>query len=1284
MKNHINIGTLILLAALSFVSFSCSNLFSTTGSITFALPATTTARSAENGVDCSTSDASTYEVTLTAPNNGETKTMTGNPGGSISIEELDPGTWTVSCRALNSKNVCIGCGKTDVSVEAGRTTEVNLALYLNATNTITSLYIHSNPAKTTYAAGDTLSLDGLTFSAQFANGNTAILSKDELALTTTPAEGEAIATDCTSVSVSYKSADTSYSLTIPLSVNADAPAITGEQKGSYFSAGTASDLVSCTASCIEGGALSFAWYVSDSEYGAGSSLSSDSYSTVENDSGSYTSTLKTKPEKAGTFYYYCIVTNKNEKVNGATSTTTTSSYYKIEFIAGSVTSFTAALASSSTYLIEGDTPSFDIFTVTETWTNTDKTTTTHPGQSSDYSISLPETVTSAKSAVGDIPVTLTRSSGLSSDAASQSVTVTFKYKVTSPIITTSVQAVSEAQYTGTTTFTATVSNTPHNLYKDGKTTVFYDTVTYAWKSSASSTSDGASIGTGTGTSTGTKLINASADITYPPSVDTAGTSTYTLTASITANSEQSAYCDTSTADSVSKEFTATVTAWTITCGSNTVTDGGKITYTEASTVTISAKNSNDTSSTIAATCSTSTGFSISGTTLTIPASGTTEASTTITVTAGGKTIATFTVASDHISSITAALNNGSLTYITTDQTISAALFTITETYNSGTSKTVTGDEAKTAYSVKGYTSGSNEVGTFTFTITNSTSTSLTCTVSVPVEYTSVTPQKVTITSSDTDNSIAQYTGSVTLTASCGTFTSYSYTVNGETATVLDDVAYQWYSATSTSATGTALADATSATYTPTATSLGTTYYYAVLTTKCNGGTTLCSNSTETLSATTERTAITVTPWTTTLTDTKATSPSPQSISSGGTVALTAGDKYTMSFANDNAGDDILKLANSSATWTISDSSFGSSFTSSSITSSGTYWSFTAPAATTSAQSATFTATYGSYTLGSFTATVAASTSTTASYTAGTYTDLATAISAISTNNVTDATITITNSFEMTGCVNISANVIINSDTNSTSGYTLSRGSTFTSGNLFFVNSGYSLTLGSDGGNLILDGGYTTNTIKPSKSLIYASNGDLTIGSKCTVQNNCSSGDTGGGIYVYTTSRACTLIVNGTITGNTTTGGPGGGIYINAKASFPVTLTMNNAKITNNTASTHGGGLCIKNGSGTLADVTITGNTASYSTDYVGGGGGIYYSASSCTLNITSTGTSALIDSNTATKSGGGIYINGGTVSINPATLMGTNTGTSGYGPNVYVPSGSTYIIAGTTQTGTSF
>ena len=554
MKNHINIGTLILLAALSFVSFSCSNLFSTTGSITFALPATTTARSAENGVDCSTSDASTYEVTLTAPNNGETKTMTGNPGGSISIEELDPGTWTVSCRALNSKNVCIGCGKTDVSVEAGRTTEVNLALYLNATNTITSLYIHSNPAKTTYAAGDTLSLDGLTFSAQFANGNTAILSKDELALTTTPAEGEAIATDCTSVSVSYKSADTSYSLTIPLSVNADAPAITGEQKGSYFSAGTASDLVSCTASCIEGGALSFAWYVSDSEYGAGSSLSSDSYSTVENDSGSYTSTLKTKPEKAGTFYYYCIVTNKNEKVNGATSTTTTSSYYKIEFIAGSVTSFTAALTDSASYVLVGTTPALSLFTVTETYSSGTETTRALTDSDTGYTAT-----TDYASNIGSIPVTITNTSL----KTTQIVNVPYKYAMSAYAVTTQPSAISEAQYTGTSSFTAAFdAGKTYSVYTSGSQGDLSagDTVSYQWYSNT------------TASTTGGTLISGATSTTYTPPVTSAGTTYYYCAATYKPSSD---YCTTTASQTVTTNaVSAEVVAWTL---SLTDTTAGSLT-----------------------------------------------------------------------------------------------------------------------------------------------------------------------------------------------------------------------------------------------------------------------------------------------------------------------------------------------------------------------------------------------------------------------------------------------------------------------------------------------------------------------------------------------------------------------------------------------------------------------------------------------------------------------------------------------------------------------------------
>ncbi len=135
-----------------------------------------------------------------------------------------------------------------------------------------------------------------------------------------------------------------------------------------------------------------------------------------------------------------------------------------------------------------------------------------------------------------------------------------------------------------------------------------------------------------------------------------------------------------------------------------------------------------------------------------------------------------------------------------------------------------------------------------------------------------------------------------------------------------------------------------------------------------------------------------------------------------------------------------------------------------------------------------------------------------------------------------------------------------------------------------------------------------------------------------------------GLYVFDDGN------EGTIHGGVITGGApsaGGGLRVSG------TVHMYGGTIAGNNA-TYGGGVYISGtGSFNLYDGTIAGNTATH-------GGGVRMDSTSCSFNMEG----GNIENNTATTGVGGLYVNGGTVTISDGTI-GINTA-AGWGGNVYV------------------
>ncbi|MEH1948193.1 MAG: hypothetical protein V7K77_14755 [Nostoc sp.] len=185
----------------------------------------------------------------------------------------------------------------------------------------------------------------------------------------------------------------------------------------------------------------------------------------------------------------------------------------------------------------------------------------------------------------------------------------------------------------------------------------------------------------------------------------------------------------------------------------------------------------------------------------------------------------------------------------------------------------------------------------------------------------------------------------------------------------------------------------------------------------------------------------------------------------------------------------------------------------------------------------------------------------------------------------------------------------------------------------------------NGGYLLGQGGGIYNT------------GSLTVNNSTITGNTAEHG--GGGIE----STGSLTVNHSIITDNTASDG-GGGIessYINAT----ITTTVNNSTIANNTVSTGVGGGIYNAGSLTVNHSTITDNTASSGNggngDYYGSGGGIY-NAGSLTVNHST------ITDNTASSSGGGIgsgYGNATITTVNYSIISG-NTADNGNGGGIYI------------------
>ena len=140
---------------------------------------------------------------------------------------------------------------------------------------------------------------------------------------------------------------------------------------------------------------------------------------------------------------------------------------------------------------------------------------------------------------------------------------------------------------------------------------------------------------------------------------------------------------------------------------------------------------------------------------------------------------------------------------------------------------------------------------------------------------------------------------------------------------------------------------------------------------------------------------------------------------------------------------------------------------------------------------------------------------------------------------------------------------------------------------------------------------------------------------------------------------------GTITGGNSSGG-GGGIHItsNSVGNVPGSLILESGSIRGNTAGgSNGGGVYVNGGTFTMNGGGITGNESD------GNGGGVYLDDTNAKVTLNNTSS---ISGNVAAGEGGGVYVGNGTFTLSGSPNISRN-GLDGLN-NVYLTSGKTISI----------
>ena len=256
------------------------------------------------------------------------------------------------------------------------------------------------------------------------------------------------------------------------------------------------------------------------------------------------------------------------------------------------------------------------------------------------------------------------------------------------------------------------------------------------------------------------------------------------------------------------------------------------------------------------------------------------------------------------------------------------------------------------------------------------------------------------------------------------------------------------------------------------------------------------------------------------------------------------------------------------------------------------------------------------------------------------------------------------------------------------------------GNVTYENGDVADNTAKDGGGLYVSGGgnltYSSgnvirNTASQDGGGIYVYNGNITCSSEAVHVTSNTASRNGGGVYV---DGGTINYTNGTVNLNRATYN-GGGVYVTGSG----TINCNGGAITHNRATYNGGGVFVYDG----GHFNGNGSAITYDTVTLGNGGGVCVHNAELTLEgstiisnngavngggiavtVEGTGTSSFtytngtISANTATGNGGGLYAEGGTVTLNNGAIGIENNGnTATNGGGIYLGGGTLNHNGGT-------
>jgi CSLREA domain-containing protein len=166
--------------------------------------------------------------------------------------------------------------------------------------------------------------------------------------------------------------------------------------------------------------------------------------------------------------------------------------------------------------------------------------------------------------------------------------------------------------------------------------------------------------------------------------------------------------------------------------------------------------------------------------------------------------------------------------------------------------------------------------------------------------------------------------------------------------------------------------------------------------------------------------------------------------------------------------------------------------------------------------------------------------------------------------------------------------------------------------------------------------------------VFSSRGTLTVEDTQVLSNTAKRG---GGIHVNYDPGSLTLTGDSLVAYNRSIGssmdGAGAGIYLGSSSAL-----LESGQIFSNTAGSYGGGVYASSGGVTLTGVLISGNAAFY-------GGGVHLRDSGSNLTLVG----GEISSNTATLSGGGVYVFYGAATLHSGQIV-NNTAFEGGGVHI--------------------